>query len=525
LALITIATVRVALTYGVFSHTIDEPSHIASGMEWLDKKTYTLEHLHPPLARVMAALGPYFAGYRSSGHREMYWEGIAILHERDNYDGVLMLARMGILPFLWGGSLVVYAWSRRYFGAAVAVMAVFLFTQLPGILAHSGLATTDMAATAFVGAAVYAVLVWLEQPTARHTLVAGGCLGLAVLSKFSSLVLVPGALIAMFGWYVITERPSVRQLLDLARPRLVLLPLGLGIASLVVWAGYQFSYGKVHFSDIRLPAPELYSGVAAVLEHNREGHPGYLLGERSRSGWWYFFPVALSMKTPLPFMLMALAGAVVAARSNTPARWPLTYSIGLLLCVMPSRINIGIRHILAIYVGLAILAAVFAVDCLRQRRKNPWRAWVITVLLVWLTASVGFSQPDYLSYFNALAGPQPERFLVDSDLDWGQDLKRLAKRLQELGAREVAAIPPGLSKSELMLTHLRKLGFPRVTDLDLVTPSPGWNAVSLTVLKLWMPDGPPPRVPWPEVIKPKERVGAAILLYYFGRPETSPDPR
>jgi hypothetical protein len=512
LALIAVATARVVLTYDVFSHVVDEPAHLACGMEWLDRRSYSLEHRHPPLGRVLAALGPYLAGYRGGGTREFYREGLTILYARDDYDGALARARMGILPLLWVGALVVYAWSRRYFDAGVAVMAVFLFTQLPGILAHSGLATTDMAATAFVGAAVYAVLVWLEHPTLRHTLVAGGTLGLAVLSKFSSLLFVPAALAAMFGWYLASERPSIRRLLELARPRLSPLPLGLGVASLVVWAGYQFSYGKVYFADVRLPAPELYSGIAAVFEHNRDGHAAYLLGERSRSGWWYYFPIALSVKTPLPFMLLALAGAIRAAWTRTPARWPLAYAVGLLLCVLPSRINIGTRHILPIYVGLAILAAVCAVEGLRHTQR--WRAWVVAAVLVWLTASVGLSHPDYLAYFNGLAGQKPERVLVDSDLDWGQDLKRLAKRLRELGAREVAATPPGLSEREVTLAHLRRLGFPRVTDLDPVTPSSGWNAVSLTILKVWMPEWARPHAPWPETTEPLERVGGGVLLFY-----------
>jgi hypothetical protein len=268
-----IATVRVILTYPVFSHTYDEPRHIACGMEWLDQKVYTIEHFHPPLARVMTALGPYLAGERSHGlagewrgDHHAVREGVAILGA--HYDRVLTLARIGTLPFLWISAWVIYAWSRRYFDATVGVMAVFLFTQLPAILAHSGLATNDMAVTAFVGASAFTTLVWLENPTLRHTLLMGACLGLAVLSKFSSLIFVPSALLTMCACYVLTERPSARSLLAVARPRLALLPVGLIVAGLIIWAGYRFSVGPVYFADVSLPAPELYSGVAALVNSN-----------------------------------------------------------------------------------------------------------------------------------------------------------------------------------------------------------------------------------------------------------------
>lgn len=520
LILIAVASVRVALTYPVLSHTYDEPSHLGGGMEWLDQKTYTKGREHPPLARVMAALGPYLAGERSRGHRYAYPDGIAILGAHPHYDKVLALTRAGILPFLWIGALVVHAWSRHYFGGAVAVMAVFLFTQLPGILAHAGLATTDMAATALIGASVYAVLLWAEVPTARRTLVAGGCLGLAVLAKFSALLFVPSALLTIFGWYLATERFSARHLFSLARPRLSWLPLGVVAAAVVIWAGYRFSSGEIVGTTVRLPAPEFFGGIQALLEWDRRGHPSYLLGERSRSGWLYYFPVALSVKTPLPFLLLILGGAVFAARGKTPARWPLAYSLGILLCAMPSRINIGSRHVLPIYIGLAILAAAFAVDHLRRWRTNRLMAGTMVALLIWLTASVGLSHPDYLPYFNAMAGPEPEKVLVDSDLDWGQDVRRLAKRLQEVRAHEVALLPP-LTPAirEAYLAELMAIAdFPPIRDIDPITPSPGWNAVFLTPLRakrLGLSDDQRQVAIWPELLRPTERVGKGVLLYYF----------
>jgi hypothetical protein len=162
------------------------------------------------------------------------------------------------------------------------------------------------------------------------------------------------------------------------------------------------------------------------------------------------------------------------------------------------RINIGSRHVLPIYIGLTILAASFAVDCLRRWRSHRTVALAVVALLVWLVVSVGLSHPDYLPYFNAIAGRAPEQILVDSDLDWGQDLKRSAKRLREVGAREVTGAPPGSAVArDISQLVVEKLGLPPVREFDPEKPSPGWNAISLTTLKLRTgPHGRPDGALW-----------------------------
>ena len=173
LVLIAIASVRIAATYTVFNHTSDEPAHIACGMEWLDKGVYQWEPQHPPLARVAAALGPYLLGIRCQGTpRNVNFafgkEGAAILYRDHHYDLTLASARSGVLPFFWIACLVVYWWGARYFRAAVGVAAMAVFSFLEPVLAHAGLATTDMALTAFLSAAFLCGLIWLEHPTPRH---------------------------------------------------------------------------------------------------------------------------------------------------------------------------------------------------------------------------------------------------------------------------------------------------------------------------------------------------------------------
>ncbi len=512
LALTLVASVRIASTYYVFNHTIDEPAHVACGMEWLDRKTYTYEDQHPPLARVMAALGPYLAGARSLRLRGIYQEGAMILYVGGNYDGKLALARLGILPFFWIASLVVYGWARRACGPLVAVVAVFLFTMLPPVLAHGGLATTDMAAAAFLGATAWALLVWLERPNWRNTGLLGVCGGLAVLSKFSALAFFPAAAVAMLAWHVWTARPGPGRLARQARRLALPLGLALVVAFLVVWAGYRFSFGKVHFADLRLPAPELFSGISTVLDHNAQGHPSYLLGQHSTHGLPHYYPVVLAVKTPLAFLILLAAGAYLCLkkRGESRCRMPLAFSLGVLVAAMLGNINIGVRHILAVYMGFAMVAAIAVAESAeRQRRK--WATGLIGGLLVWLSVSGALAHPDYLAYFNGLAGTEPEKVLADSDLDWDQDMKRLAQRLREVNAREVTFDP-------FIVAHLERVhGFPPIRPSNPFTPSPGWNAVSISVWKVTRlnlyQQYPGARL-WPDVWRPTERVGKGVLLYY-----------
>jgi hypothetical protein len=522
LILVAMASLRIVTTYTVFNHTHDEPAHIASGMEWLDKGVYGPEE-QPPLARVATAIGPYLAGSRPSGAENIYQEGALILYRDNHYDRNLALARLGILPFFWIAALVVYAWGRKYFGDLVAVVAVFLFTFLPPILAHAGLATTDMALAAFAGASFLSGVVWLEKPSPLHSLLFGACLALAVLSKFSALAFIPAAFAAALVWHLWSQRPAVSLVVRQVLQRTLPFCLAAILAAGIVWAGYRFSYGS--FAGIRLPAPNLFGGIQTVMEHNRQGHPTYLLGMHNQSGWWYYYPVVLAVKTPLPFLALLFAGAAIClgkARRTNPAYWlPLAFSLGILFFSLFSRINIGVRHVLPVYMGFSIVAAVAVVRLLELSQGARWAAWTLGLLLVWHGATSALSHPDYIPYVNALAGAEPEKILADSDLDWGQDMKRLAKRLHEVGARQVTFSP-------FIVAYLEAVhGFPPIQPMDLESPSPGWNAASITMIKaerFGLYDQHPEIKLWTEQIPPTERLGNTTLLWYFP-PQRQAAPR
>ena len=512
---IVLGSLRIVSTYLVFNHTVDEPAHIACGMEWLERGTYTMETQHPPLARVMAALGPYLSGVRLQGVWDknptqfgMYDEGQHVYYAGDHYNRTLVLARLGILPFFWIACLSVYFWARRFFGNPTAVVSIWIFSFLPPVLAHAGLGTTDMALAAMTGAAFVTMLASLDNPTLGRSALFGAACGLAVLAKFSILVFLPVAVAVALVLYLVAERPGLRRLFGHVRRLALPLVAAIAVAPLTIWAGYRFHYGPT------LPAPELWSGIQAVIEHNRSGHPSYLLGEHSVFGWWYFFPVVLAVKTPLPFLALAGFGAVVSL-----ARWrqkggayliPLGFALAILGVGMAGHINVGLRHILPIYLGLAIVAAVGAMRLYEIAGRGHWVMGALILVTGWFAVTSLGAHPDYLAYFNVIAGDEPERIVADSDLDWGQDMTRLGTRLREIGAASVTLQP-------LVFDFYDRRGLPPMDFGSPLVPSPGWNAVSITQWKVMRMGVSLPLTPWPDrtTMKPIERVGKGMLLYYF----------
>jgi hypothetical protein len=370
-----------------------------------------------------------------------------------------------------------------------------------------------------LAAAFFTALVWAEEPSLRSGAWFGVAGGLAIVSKFSVLPYFAAAVALAVLWYFVAERPRF----DFAREvrlRFASLGLAAGVAFVIIWAIYRFSFGKVFFADISLPAPELFAGIRDVLQHNAEGHPGYLLGKPTQNGFWYFYLVDLAVKTPLGLLILFFIGAAISLRrpaqdgSAMRRSWiPLAFSAGVLGVAMFSHINIGIRHVMPIYAGMCITAAFGVVRLLESSVPRQWHTWAALLLLAWYGGSSLASHPDYLPYFNEFAGAHPENIVVDSDLDWGQDMKRLSAKLRADGAREVYFLPLTIGNLE------KEYGFPHIVNrIDAMNPSPGWNAISLTVLKqrrLGLRDRYPNLEPWPERVEGGETIGKSTRLYFF----------
>jgi hypothetical protein len=208
---------------------------------------------------------------------------------------------------------------------------------------------------------------------------------------------------------------------------------------------------------------------------------------------------------------LSIAGVIFALRGRRDrfiTGLPIAFAAAVLAVGMASRINIGVRHILPVYLGLSIAAGAAAWRLL-ETRSPRWAPALVLALAVWLAAGSLLSHPDYLPYFNELVWTEPERVLVDSDLDWGQDIKRLSLRLRQAGAPYVTFAPLYWTETKLEL--------PPLQQTDAYTPYVGWNAVSCSRWKLLNLNVPrnSPTPPWPDRVRRQERVGKGILLWYF----------
>jgi len=532
--LITAGSLRIVATYRVFSQTFDEAEHIHSGLAWLSGGSLKLLTESAPLPRIAAALPLYLKGVPYTGDFDFstavldgsFQKRVARpLYYHNDYRNNLAWARFGELPFFWAGCLGVFYWCRELFGEAAALMAVLLFSNLPPVLAHAGLATLDMALAGVFIWAIYGFTRWLAAPGLRASLVLGAVLGITVLCKLSSLGFFPAAVALILFAALLAN-----SLRTLAWRRLfrqtVLVSI---VALLTIWAGYRFSIGTIRttktgsevmaghglraslarqVSRMTLPGSYFIEALGYAAVHVSGGHPTYFLGRTGTRGWWYFFPVALAVKTPLGFLLLAGLGIWLSLRLYWRKRsWvhaaPAASAAAILLVGMASPLDIGIRHMLPLYPMLAIAAGAAAVQLWNSNRRLAGRALAV-LLTGWTVVSAARIHPDYIAYFNELGGSHPENILVHSDLDWGQDLYRLCDRVRDLHIDALSIVYFGSADLARFPLHVTK----HLTPEDCARTT-GWVAASLMDLKTY-----PQAFQWLDR-QPYQTVGRSIRLYWI----------
>lgn len=457
--------------------------HLSAGLEILSQHRYTIQLQNPPFPRLLIAFPPWLAGARFDG-ADYIKEAMVKFHSTGHFKTMLVLARVGTLFFFLIGALATWAWARREVDDTTAVLAVLFFTTQPSILGHSGLATLDAAGTAGMAVAMLAFSRWLERPDLARAAVLGAAWGFAINCKLLSIAYVPLACAAIYVVRILRD-PETRARWRGIVTVLVVPP----VAALMVWAGYGFSTapasvlepvqrafpdtiaGKVLAGldpDTPLPAPMLIRGIAEMIEVNRAGFSSYAMRQWSDKGWWWYFPLALGLKTTLASLLLALAGFLVV-RKNRMFVEAMAAAGAILGFSMTTHVNIGIRYILPIYVFLSVAAAIAVLALLRHRHKFARGAAL--VLLSWHLIASFVAHPDYLAYFNELARPDPSRYLLDSNLDWGQDVLRLRNEVRRLKINQLGVALFGPN-------NLEPLGFPPHYYVDAETPTHGWIAVS-----------------------------------------------
>ncbi len=421
--------------------------------------------------------------------------------------GLLLAAVVG----RWAGQMA-HGWRLGRAANGAGLLALALAALDPNILAHARLVTTDLGLAAAAVLAGYTLWRCLRRPSWRAAAVAGVGLGLLQNTKFTALLFVP-----LFGAVVLVALWTRRRALE-RRTLVQTFFVYPAVALLTLWATSGFQVGPLRAP---LPVVGLLGGAAVPLADHFEqllaignrlqvGAPSFLLGRYSDTGWWYYFPVAFVLKTPLPTLLL-LAFAIfriarMALRQRDAFRTAAFDLAALLIpaggyfaIALTTDINLGYRHLLAVLPFLSVLTGVVVAQAgvqwaVRQPREvGRNRVGVLAaVAVVWLALATVWVYPHFISYFNALAGGPDNgwRALVDSNIDWGQDLGRLKTWMDSHGVRRVWLSYFGEGRPEYygiaydgLDSFPPRLMNPAARPFYPHDPAPGWYAISATTLQ------------------------------------------
>ncbi len=575
LCLVVFAAVFLALAVGSYvreSATWDEPQHLIEGYNALKFHDYRTDPEHPPFIRMWAALpllgmngikmdlqkiDPVASATWVTGGQFYFCHDM--LYVSNDADRLLYAARFMIvlLGVLLG--VLLFCWARELFGFWPAVVVLGFYTIEPNILANCRLVTTDFGVTCFAFGVAY--FLWR---TAR-CLSAGNLFGLVAFfalaqsSKFSAVLLGPVALLLLVARACQKSPWPVRigKWKDLSTRWKRLSAVAVILATLVIaawvaiWAAYDFRYLPSAAPEWRMDfhkdpsvlqrMPALTRVIAWVDEHHllpnayNEGfllgqikaqkRNGFLAGSYRTEGWWWFFPFAFLIKTPISVILLFAAGLILAVsrwrRFADDALYALLPLTTFLATAMLAKLNIGLRHILPVY-PFALLLSGYAITRLCAPRPSPLR---LTLAALCLFAVVEFVRvcPHYLAFFNQFVGGPRNgyQYLVDSNLDWGQDLKGLKLWMDQNNVHHINLSYFGTADPDYYKIDCTYLPGGPFFDIDRESgPNlPGFVAVSASNLRgLYFP--PATRDEYKPLlnIQPTAVIGYSIYVYWVDQP-------
>lgn len=449
--------------------TIDETIHIPAGYYYLVSGDFQINNEHPPLAKMWAALPLLLIqpsepppildeneNYknRTWSFHQKFWE-----LNRARFEAISFWTRAMMIALTLALGALIFFYARKLFGPIAALFAVALFTLEPTFLAHGRIVHTDVPAALMYLLFFVALHGYIERRTLRRALLLAVVTSVAVLTKFSLLVILPVLALVMIFFMIKAVRKREGQAAVLRDA--VLLAV---IVLVMVNLAYRFQHPALapadsswvqaksasHFGEITsgirglskvVPTYYLF-GLYNVAIHNQYGHHASLLGRYSEMGWWYYFPVAFALKTTIPFLLIAVT-SVAWALWNLLARRQKRFLFLLVplaiysVMAMSSHLNIGIRYFLPAYPFLLILGGALLAR-LSALRSKPAGVVLVILLFGWMTFESVRTFPNYLPYMNQFASSHPHWwYLSDSNVEWGDDVGELARYLKAHGETRV----------------------------------------------------------------------------------------
>ncbi|MBN1641401.1 MAG: glycosyltransferase family 39 protein [Anaerolineae bacterium] len=538
------------------SPTYDEPGHITRGYAYVALGDTHIRVGTPILLNALNALPLLALPEVRLPVEHPSWQGTNFhpISQRfmwdvnDNADQITFLARVPTMLLALLLAVFCYRWARELFGPWGGLLSLLLCVLDPNLIAHGRLATTDLGVTALSFIAVYWLWRLLRRPGWGHLLAAGAFLGLAQASKFSALLLGPiyALLFAIrllahqsfvfpraLHRFLLGDRvtqPWWGRLGGLAITALLLIV----IAAFTLWGVYGFELRPID-GVTAWPVPaathleQLLDIYGRLQGQEERAATAFLMGELYTGGRWQYFPVVFALKTPLPTLVLLLGAVLLSVRKGIGAlAWVLWLPPLLFFAVsLTSELNLGYRYILPVLPFLLVLAGRAGpwLSAELRARRAAGRALLVAAasLLVGWSAWSGLSiYPHYLTYYNELAGG-PEngwRYVVDSNIDWGQDLKGLKGWMDEHGVARVALGYVGEAHPsyygidfEPLPSSPDRWEHPLYHDLYGADPAPGWYAISANLIQ-GRNLADPETYAWFRAREPVDKVGYSIFIYH-----------
>lgn len=557
--------------------TFDETAHVAAGYSYLTQKDYRLNPEHPPLIKDLAAFPLLFLNLNfpkdhpswSQGEPPQWWFQFDFANQflygsGNNPDQILFWSRLPmILLLVFFGWFLFYS-TKKMLGNKIALLTLFFFSFSPTFLAHGRLVTTDTGAALGAVLSTYFWLKFLKKPDKKNIIIAGLIFGITMLLKFNLILLIPffGLITVIYGWLFAEKNRAVNIL------RYLGFALMIGIIGMVfvVWPVYQYhisnyaperqirdtqsilsttsipkilqnvNVGLAENSVLR-PFGQYLLGLFMAINRASTGNTTFFLGEISAEGWKSYFPIVYFIKEPLSFHILILIVLFYIAWLIRKPFWKDIWSrikiwiknhfteFAMLIFLgiywftsLTSKLNIGVRHLLPAFPFTFIL-----VSCVISLYLKPpflkVKYLILGAFLFWQIISVVSVYPHFLAYFNELVGGPKQGYIyaVDSNLDWGQDLKRLKKWLDDNQIDKIYLDYFGGGNASYYLKdkYLPWWGGRHQNEL----PKGAYLAISASQLQggRGQPkpgfDGPSGYYDWLNMYNPVARIGYSIFVY------------
>ncbi len=421
-----------------FSVSTDELTHLPSGYSYWKTGEIKLNPQHPPLVKLLASFPLLFMNIDFdrndsdlAGVKPNEWKfGSKLLFSND-VNTMIFWGRMMMILLSLILAIYIFKWTSEMFSVDAGLFSLFLYTFVPNIIAHAPLITTDVGVTAFMTVALYYLWKLLKTKSKKYIVLSGIALGLALGAKFSAVFLIPIFVILIFV-HLFSQKISARggsakfiQFLKITIPIFV-------IAFFVIYALYLFPHDIGFYKK----------GLDSVYADKNLSYQFYLNGNFKAGGWWYYFLEAFLIKNPISLLVFFALGilfykkfrAGLSAQTGKLDNTFLFLPLGVyFFATSVFAYDLGVRYLMPIYPFLIISAGriwpILSRFSFSKKNLGGAGAIILAGLSGWYVISSVMVYPNYLSYFGELVGGSDNgyKYLDDSNIDWGQDLKRLKR--------------------------------------------------------------------------------------------------